>query len=163
MPIARSSRVRNWRVDLVRATSSGIGSVLALTLAKWPSNAAEAAWVGLGGLVVGLAAAFAVEYLLHSHRELRRLHDIERELAAEREQRAEERRLWEYQVTVAQRTAAVSEIGAEVFGGAFNEALRTGQFLPLSAIMARIEVQQKARGIDQPLPPFQSHERGGSD
>jgi hypothetical protein len=137
--------------------------VSALTLAGWPSEAALAAWIGFAGLMVGLAIAFATEYVVQLHREVRRLQGMERELRADREQRVEERRLWEHQIAVAKREAAVSAIGTEVFGGAFNEAARTGHILPLAAIMARMEVIQKARGIDKPLPPFRSQgDKGGS-
>jgi hypothetical protein len=131
--------------------------VAALTLAGWPGEAALAAWIGLAGLLLGLAAALVSEYVVHLRQEAMRLQGIERELQLDREQRIEERRLWEYQIAVARREVAVAAVGTEVFGGAFNEAASTGHILPLAAIMARMEALQKARGLDKPLPPFRSH------
>ncbi|MDQ4144702.1 MAG: hypothetical protein M3198_13355 [Actinomycetota bacterium] len=145
--------VRSWRVDLGRALSGGLGSVAALTIAGWPSSAPETAWVGLVGLVTGLAIAFSVEYFLRLHAEVKRLHAVERDLENERKQRAEERRLYERQVEIAKREAAINAVDVEVWGGAFNEAQTTGHFLPVSAILARRDMFIKARNLDVPVPP----------
>lgn len=149
-----SIRVRNWRVDIARLLGTAIGPVVALTIAGWPSNTAEAAWVGVGGAVVGLLVVFAAEHHLHLLSEVKRLQHAERELASEREQRVEERRLWDYQLALAQRESAINAVAVEVFGGALTEAMQTKQFLPLSAILARQEMLQTARNIDKPLPPL---------
>jgi hypothetical protein len=139
------SGVRNWQVTLGQALAGGVGTIVALTIAGWPDDAAEAAWVGLGGFLVGLALAFAGEYLLRLHADVRRLRDVDRQLEAEREQRAEERRIWSYRIEAERRRAEVAAVGTEVFGGAFNEAQATGHFLPVSALMARMQMLQKAK------------------
>ena len=76
---------------------------------------------------------------------------IENENLAERAERVEERRLWEYQIAVAKRESAANAVGLKVFGGAFTDAMQTGQFLPLSAIMARQEMEMKAANLHVPL------------
>jgi hypothetical protein len=138
--------VRNWKTDLGRAVAGAIGTALAF----WLTGSAVA---GIGGLVVGLAVAFAAEYILRLRSEVARLHSIESELASEKESRAEERKLREYEVFVAKRQVAIAEIELEVWGGAFREAQESGNFPSLPVILARIDVMQKAKNLHIPLPP----------
>jgi hypothetical protein len=145
--------VRDWRLDLARTLIAGVGSILALTIAGWPSNTAEAAWIGLGGLVLGLSLSFGAEYVVRLRREVARLQGIERDLAQERRSRTEERKLREYQLTLANARAEVNAVDLKVWADAFNECARTGRALPLAAIMARREVGLKAKGLDKPIPP----------
>lgn len=144
----------HWQRDLTRAAASGLGTVVALWAASWPGDAAEAAWIALGGALVGLALCLAAEYIVGLRREVRRLQGVERQLDAEREQMAEERKLRERQVQVTQREAAVSAVWTEVWGSAFNEALSTGTALPLEAILARADIMLQAKNLDKPLPPL---------
>lgn len=111
-------RVSNWRAVLLQAVLGGVGSVVALTLAGWPGNAAEAAWVAEGGLVVGVLIAFGIEYVLKLHREIRRLQGIEQNAAAERKQHAEHVKLLEHQVVLAKREAAINAVHLRVYGDA---------------------------------------------
>jgi hypothetical protein len=67
--------------------------------------------IGAAGLVVGVVAAFGAEYVIRLHREVRRLQSIERALSAEREARAQERELLNYQLMVERRRAAAAEVG----------------------------------------------------
>jgi len=146
-------RVRNWKLDLGRVSLSGIGSVLALTIGGWPANAAEAAWLGLAGLLVGLALAFATEYIVRLHSQVSRLKYIERDMHAQREQQTQGRQLFEQQLAVKQREADIRAVFVEVWGGAYAEAIKTGQVLPVAALLARYETVMKARGFDTP-PSF---------
>jgi len=102
-------RARDPLLILGQAVAVGVGTIVALTLAGWPSNAAEAAWAGLAGAVVGLLIALGIEHVVWLHREVRRLQHIERESTAAAELREEERRLWSYQLALEQRRFAVSE------------------------------------------------------
>jgi hypothetical protein len=151
--------VRNWRVDLGHALSLGLGSVIALTIAGWPSDAALTAWVGLAGGVVGLAVAFCVEHVLRLRAEVQRLKDIEQELASARTLWDQERKLRDEQLALARREAAISAVETKVWGDAVVEAQKTGQVPPLSVIMARREVEQKARNLHLPLPSQQSQDK----
>jgi hypothetical protein len=56
---------------------------------------------------------------------------------------------------IAKREAAVADIGTKVWGGAFNELAKKHpqDALPLPALLARIEVETKAKGLDKPSPP----------
>jgi hypothetical protein len=110
--------------------------------------------IGAAGLVVGVVAAFGAEYVIRLHREVRRLQSIERALSAEREARAQERELLNYQLMVERRRAAAAEVGVSVWGGLFNETNKNcPNPVPVSVIMARQEVELKAKGLDRPLPP----------
>jgi hypothetical protein len=149
-----SGRVRDWKTDLLRTTAGAFGTVVALAIAGWPSSAATAAWTGLLGAVFGLGIAFALEYLYRLRHDALLYHEAVRTLASEREQWERERRVHEYRVAVAQREAAVSAVGVEVFGGAFNEAVSTGHVLPLSAIMARYEALMESKNLNTPIPPL---------
>ncbi len=146
---------RSWSADLGRVTGGGVGSILALAATGWPSNAAEAAWVGLAGLIIGLMLALGIEYLLRLRAAVGDLHTLARELESERELRGEERKLYDRQLLEERYRVAIAEVDIQVWGDAFNEAARTGRVLPLAAIMARREVTMKARNLDKPLPPMQ--------
>lgn len=149
-----SPRLRGWRVDLARTAAAGLGSLLALTAAGWPADAADAALVGFAGVLLGLAVEFGAEHVLRLRAEVLRLQSIERQLADEQAQRKQERELREYQLMVANRRAAVAEVDVEVWGGLFNEANKAAASpTPVSVILARKEVLQKARGLLEPLPP----------
>lgn len=146
--------VRNWKVDLGRVVLGGLGSVIALTIAGWPGDAAIAAWVGLGGLVVGLLVAFGAEYLLRLRAEVRRLQHIERTNENERKLREQERELWEYQVQLARREAAISDVNSKVYGDIVIELAKSGNPAISSAvILARIDNLMTARNLKQPLKP----------
>lgn len=140
-------------MDLVRVVLGGLGSVVALSIAQWPSNAAKAAWAGLAGLILGLVCAFGIEYLARLRVAVRRLRVIEQQLAAEKESRAEERKLYDRLLLIERRRVAVAEVDINVWAGAYDELAKTGHVLPFSAIMARREITLKARNIDKPLPP----------
>jgi hypothetical protein len=150
-------RVRNWKVDFGRAVAGGVGAIVAPTVAGWPENTVQTALLGFVGLVAGLVIAFGAEYVLRLHSEVRRLHDIERQLKTQSDQHDLERRHAEYRVLVAQREAAVNAVWVKVWGGAYNEAMQTRSFLPVDAILARAEMYMKAENIDKPLPPFEVH------
>lgn len=142
-----------WRFKIIEAIGGALGTLILLTAFGWPSSAAETAWLGLAGLIAGLAIVLSVEYVLHLRAEVQRLQGIEAQAAAENAQRVEERKLWEYQIPVARRESAINGVGLKVFGGAFTEALQTGRFLPLSAIMARQEMEMTAANLHIPLTP----------
>jgi hypothetical protein len=94
-----------------------------------------------------------------------------RRLEAEREARAEERRLWSYQLAVERRRLAVSQVEVKVYSGALREVAPRGERLPLPALLARVQVEQQAQNIDKPLPPLDewrarrpvSRSRGGGE
>lgn len=148
---------RNWKLDLSRALAAGLGSVLALGVSQWPSNAADAAWVGLAGALFGVVAVFATEYLIRLHLAVGRLHRVERALEAERESRIEERALRNRLLQVERRKVAIAEVDNEIWNGAFREMEKSGRILPYAAILARRQVTMKTRGLDIPLPPEESH------
>jgi hypothetical protein len=142
------------RNDLIRFLSAGIGAPLALAVAGWPGGSLLPAIIALAGGIVGLLVAFFIEHALDwrakSKSRGNQVVELERELwEAKRLQK-----ILEHRARVAQAEAAISQIGTEVFGGAFNEALQTGHFLPVDALMARMEVMQKAKGLDKPVPPL---------
>jgi hypothetical protein len=110
----------------------------------------------VGGGVVGLTLAFGVEYVLRLRAEVRRLHSIEQELASARTLWDQERELRDDQLALARRETAISQVEAKVWGDAFIEAQKTGRLLPLAAIMARREVEQKARNLHIALPSQKS-------
>lgn len=143
------------RNDVIRAISVGICAPLALWIAGWPGHAAVTALVGLLGAIVGLFVAFFIEHVLEwrtkAHTLDKRIVELERELWESKRLH----KILEHRVRVAQAEAAISAIGTEVFGGAFNEAARTGHILPIEALMARMEVMQKAKGLDKPVPPLE--------
>ena len=122
---------------------TGVGSAVALVLGE-----GGAGWA-IPGAAAGLACAFAVEGAFAIRERLRRLDELEAELASRRERE----RLLEEQTRLAQKAQAVSEAWTEVFGGVVSEAITTGQVVPLSALMARAEVTLKARGLDVPAVP----------
>jgi hypothetical protein len=146
---------RSRSVELGRVAGGGLGSVVALEAAGWPSNGAEAAWVGLGGLIVGLVLVFGVEYLLRLRAAVGDLHRLTGELESERQLRGEERELQDRMLLEERYKVAIAEVDIQVWGDAFNEAAKTGRILPLAAIMARREVTLKARNLDKPLPPIE--------
>lgn len=144
--------VHEWRLDFSRVTSAGVGTIIALVMTGWPGGA-TGALVGLVGALVGLSLWFGVEWVSGLRAEAMRLQDVERELDAERAQRARERTLREHQLAVARAEAEVNAVDVEVYGGALREAATTGQIFPLTAILARREVLIKSRGLDRPIRP----------
>lgn len=109
--------------------------------------------VVLIGAVVGTLIAFVVERLIDDYGELRNLRTREREFDAATTQREQERKLWEHRIVVAQRESALNAAMLKVWGDGYIEGIRTGHYPPLEALMARLEMTQKARGIDKPVPP----------
>jgi cellobiose-specific phosphotransferase system component IIA len=152
-------RIRNWKLEMGRVVTAGLGSVVALTIAGWPGDAALAAWVGLAGAVIGLVVAFAVEYVGRLRAEVRRLQHIEQTNTTERQLRKRERELWEYQVQLARREAAIAEAHSKVYGDVVVELARSGKTeVSLAVIMARIDNLMTARNLKHPLkPPGQQH------
>lgn len=142
----------DWKLGLSRAVAGSIGSGTALVLTGPPENPGKALVVGLLGLVIGLLLAFGLEYVLRLHGEVERLQAVESELVAEKEARGRERDLLRHELAVARRALVISEVSVGVWGGAFSEAA-AGHVLPLDAILARIGAEQKAKGLDIPLPP----------
>jgi hypothetical protein len=63
------------------------------------------------------------------------------------------------QLALARRQAAISAVETKVWGDAVVEVQQTGQVPPLSVIMARREVEQKARNLHLPLPSQQSQQK----
>ncbi len=108
---------------------------------------------------MGLAVAFGVEHVLRLRAEVQRLRDIEHELASARTLWDQERKLRDEQLALARREAAISEVETKVWGDAVVEAQKTGQVPPLSVIMARREVEQKARNLHLPLPSHRSQDK----
>jgi hypothetical protein len=141
------------RNDVIRAVSAGVGAPLALAVSGWPGGTVLPASVALVGAIVGLLVGFFVEHALDWRAEARSQGQRVSELEREVEHQKKLHKILEYRTRVAQAEAGISQIGTEVFGGAFNEAQRTGHFLPVEALMARIEVEQKAKGLDKPVPP----------
>jgi hypothetical protein len=144
--------VHEWRLDFSRVASAGVGTIIALVVMAWPGGA-EGGLVGLLGALAGLSLWFGIELVSVLRAEVLRLQNVERELEAERGQRAKERELREHQLAVARAEAGVNAVDVEVYGGALREAATTCQILPLTAILARREVLMKARGLDRPIPP----------
>lgn len=139
-----------WRSKLVEGIGGAVGGLAALAVAGWPGNAAEAGWIGLGGLIVGLSVVLGVEYVLHLRSEVNRLQNIERECQDERAQRDRERRLWEQQIAAAKREATATAIGSKVWAGAYREALTTGHAPPLAAVEARFANETEAANLAPP-------------
>lgn len=142
----------NRRNEVLRAIlGGGLGTTAGL--ASGLGDGWVRAAVGILGAVLGLLIAFAVERLLEQRAEVKVLRMRVVELEAAGAQREQLDRLRDYQLAVAQRTAAVAAIETKVWGGAFNEALRTGHFLPVEALLARIEVEQRAQNLHIPIEP----------
>lgn len=141
------------RNELLRAVlGGGVGTALALAIAGWPDGVTQAI-VGVAGLVVGTTLAFGVEFLLDRYANVRALQTRIDELEDDIARRAEVQRLMEHQLVVARRTATIGEVDIKIWGDAFHEAASTGRILPLAAIMARREMEMKARNLDRPIPP----------
>lgn len=143
-----------WRVDLMRAALSGIGGIVGLAAAGWPSDAALAAFVVALGGVLGFILARCMEYLGNQRSKLAKLEGIERQVAAEREQAAFIKEQLEWQVQVAKREAALNAVSMKVYADAFAE-VGGPQRIPFEAMLARIEVTKKAQNLHLPVPPPQ--------
>jgi hypothetical protein len=81
----------------------------------------------------GAVLAFGIEYVFRLRSEVKRLQNIEGQMESAAQQRENERKLWEYELLLANPKAAIAEVEVEVWGGAFNEAQKSGHFLPLEA------------------------------
>ena len=132
----------NWQRRVLEVLVTGAGSVVAVAIGG------GAAWA-IPGALAGLLAVFGIEGGVSIQAKLRRLGELEREVASMRQ--AQE--LYEHQTELARREAAVSAAWTEVFGGVVSEAISTGRVVPLDALMARAEVTLNARGLDVPLKP----------
>lgn len=143
--------LRDHRNEILRTLLGALGGGSVLAAAGWPEDLAGAA-LTLIGLSAGVLVAFVAEALLDREGEVAALRERVRELEEAAEQYAEERKLWEYQLALAQREAAVNGNSIEVWGGAYSEAMRTGHLLPVAALMARLEMTSKAKGLDEPIP-----------
>jgi hypothetical protein len=108
--------------------------------------------IGLIGAVSGVLFAFGVERLLDRRAELQRLRSRVTEVEAEIEKVRKLSKLLEHQTRVAQAEAGINAIWMEVYGGALQEAAKTGSVLPMDAILARVQVMEKARGLGRPIP-----------
>lgn len=146
--------VHECRLDFIRVAAAGAGTVIALAVTAWP-NGAAGALIGFIGALIGLSLWFGVEFVSGLRVEVERLQNVERELQAERDQRAKERKLRDYQLAVARAEAGINAVDVDVYGGALRETAATGQVLPLAAILARRDALMKARGLDRPVPPLQ--------
>lgn len=139
---------RNVLVDAARVIATALGSAVFVVISG------GSVWAGVVGALVGLAVELGVEYGVRLLREVERLAGIEAQAADERERREYERNLWEYQLLVANRARAVAEVDVSVWGGLFNEQQKNSPHpVPVEVILARKEVEQKARGLHLPLPP----------
>ena len=87
------------------------------------------------GLLLGVLAAYFVQRALEWRSDAK-LH-----------------KLLEHRAAVAKAEAGINAIHMKVFSDAFIEAQQTKNFLPVSAILARVEVMQKAQGLDRVIPP----------
>ena len=63
------------------------------------------------------------------------------------------RQLLERRAAAAHAEAAITAVHSEVYAGAYEEGLTTGQVPPVAAVLARIEASQRARGLDYPVKP----------
>jgi hypothetical protein len=141
------------RNDVIRVVGAGVGAPLALAIAAWPHAVVVSVAIGLIGAVSGVLFAFGVEHLLDRRAELQRLRSRVTEVEAEIENVRKLNKLLEYQTRVAQAEAGINAIWMEVYGRALQEAAKTGSVLPMDAILARVQVMQKAKGLDRPIPP----------
>jgi hypothetical protein len=141
------------RNEVIRVMGAGMGAPLALAIAAWPHAVVVSVAIGLIGAVIGVLFAFGVERLLDGRAELRRLRSRVAEVEAEIENVRKLNELLEHQTRVAQAEAGINAIWMEIYGGALQEAAKTGSVLPMDAILARVQVTQKARGLDRPVPP----------
>lgn len=140
------------RNDVLRTVLTGAGAAVVLAIAGWPSDFAGAALTVVGALA-GLGLAFVIEHQLDRRTDLNDLRGRIRELEAAAENHEKLRELLEHQVAVAKRESALNANFVKVWGDAYAEARETGQLVPLEALMARMEVTQKAQGLDQPIAP----------
>jgi hypothetical protein len=147
-------RARDPLLVLGQLLAAGVGTLAALAATGWPGGL-TGGLVGLAGAFIGLLIALGVEHVVRLHREVRRLQHIERESQAGQEQRAEERRLWSYQLALARRESAMNEVYFKVYADAHLEAEKTGQVVPGVAMIARTQVHMQAKGFDKPLPPLE--------
>jgi hypothetical protein len=138
-----------WRIDLTRVVLSGIGSIVVLWIAGWPREVAlSAVAVALGGLL-GYGGALALEWIARLRGEVVRLQGIEQQAAAERTQATAIKQQLEWQLQVAQREKLISEVHMKVYAGAFREGGLDS--VPFPAIMARIDAESIAAGLNIPL------------
>ncbi len=141
-------KINNWRLDGVLG---GLGLTVTTVMLGDPNDYAVTAWIGFFGFLVGLLVSLAIGHVAHLRFEAQRLQAIEQNLEGEKKQRNEERILFENQIAIAKREAAINAVDVEVWGGAFGEAKETGRILPLSAILARREVIAKSKNLHLPL------------
>jgi cell division protein FtsB len=141
------------RNEVIRVVGAGLGAPLGLAIAGWPHAVLVSVAVGLIGAVIGVLLAFGAEHLFDGQAELHRLRNRVSEVEAEIENVHKLNNLLEHQTRVAQAEAGINAIWMEVYGGALQEAARTGSVLPVEALLARVQVMQKAKGLDKPIPP----------
>src|ERR1039458_2075474 len=135
------------RNEVIRVVGAGLGAPLGLAIAGWP----HAVLVSGAGGVIGALLAFGAEHLFDGQAELHRLRNRVSEVEAEIENVHKLNNLLEHQTRVAQAEAGINAIWMEVYGGALQEAARTGSVLPMEALLARVQVMQKAKGLDKPI------------
>jgi hypothetical protein len=140
--------------NLARVAAPGLGTIVALWARSWPDGAAEAAWTALAGAVAGLLLCVAGEHVIGLRAEARRVQGIERQLEAERAQMDLQLRQAAYRVQVAQRESAINAVWLEVYAGVYREAAEHNVIVPSPAVLARVDVNLKAKNLDKPLPDF---------
>jgi outer membrane murein-binding lipoprotein Lpp len=145
--------VRDHRNEILRTLLGGLGAPAALAVAGWPSGAAAVALVSLAGVIAGVAIAFLVERLLDREGELSTLRALVQELEDQADAFGRERELLKHQAAVAQMESAVNAVHLDVWAGAYREGLNGGQVPPLAAVLARIEINQRANNLHRPLEP----------
>jgi hypothetical protein len=141
------------RNEILRVVGVGVGAPLALAVTQ-PRSTAGVVAIGVAGAVAGVLLAFGFEHLFDWRADVKALLARITELEGRLESAQQLNRLLEHKVRITKAEADINAIHVKVWGGAFTEAQTTGHFLPLSAILARIEVEQRAAGLDKPIPPL---------
>ncbi len=147
-------RPRAWGRDFARVAAPGLGTIIALWARSWPDGAAEAAWTALAGAVAGFLLCLAGEHVIGLRAEARQLQGMERQLEAERAQMDLQLRQAAYRVQVARRESAINAVWLEVYASVHREAAEHNVIVPPAAVLARVDVNLKAKNLDKPLPDF---------
>lgn len=143
VPTSESIPVRPaWKPELIYALAALVGSALAGQLLSNDPTVTAACGV------LGLALCLAVEWVLWLRAEVRRLQDVEMEVKQMGQQVAQA----EHRAAAAGMEAKINAIHLKEWADAYREAA-AGHILPPEAILARIQINQKAANVDKPLTP----------
>jgi hypothetical protein len=146
---SKSFAAPRWRTDVARVVATGFGAGIGLVVFGTNHGAALVAVISTVGAVLGLLLALGGEWISRLRTEVLALQGIERHAEAERVQAGAIKRQLEWQLQVSQREKLISEVHMKVYAGAYREGGIAR--VPFDALLARIEVESIAAGLNVPL------------